>query len=213
MASHVFLRDAEHFPKGLLHRLRALGAGPYRYLAVTIVGQRDRRFHGRMRQMRDVVICFHNFSAFGKYSIDIADVPRDLAWLAGRLLQLLLVLVRVVGGVGAVVPCYVQLLTPLKRSPTVVGNHCNAAQRLKVMRRRKRFNENRLRDALYLQWSLVVVSLDLATQHRRMLDRGIDHAIYMSVHAETRFAGAKVGQVVAGGSFADISPRALGLEF
>ena len=162
--------------------------------------------------MRNVVIRFDNLSALGERRIHIADIPRDLARLARGLLQLFLVLIRVIAGVGAVIPCHVQFLASLKRGPGVVGDHRHSAERLKMMRRSKRLDRDGLLHSLYLQWRFFVVRLDLAAQHRRMLDRRIDHAVQMRIHAITRFAGADVRQVVAGSAFADVSPRALGLE-
>ena len=80
------------------------------------------------------------------------------------------------------------------------------------MRRSKRLDRNSLLDALYLQWRFLVVRLDLAAQHRRMFDRGIEHALEMRIHAEPGLAGADVGQVVAGRALADVSPGAAGFE-
>jgi len=84
--------------------------------------------------MRRIILGLDHLGAFRELGIGIADRVNDLAGLARCFLQLLLVVGRVVAGMGAVVPANLELITALECGPRVIGNYGDATQRLEVMR-------------------------------------------------------------------------------
>ena len=107
MHQDIFFGNPQYLADGLLHALRASARAPTPRPCRRDNGQRHRRFHLRVRQMRNVVFGFDYLAALGELGIYIADVARYFAGFARCLLQLLLVLLGVVFTVRTVVPRYV----------------------------------------------------------------------------------------------------------
>jgi hypothetical protein len=115
--------------------------------------------------------------------------------------------------VRTAVPFDLQALASLECRPGVVGNHGDAAQRLKQVRRFESFDGQRLLNARHFERSLVIVRLDLLSQHGRMLDRRKDHARHGCVHAEDCFSSDDLGKVEQRiAFFADVAPLGTRLE-
>ena len=137
------------------------------------------------------------------------DFPR----LARGLLQFLLIVRGVVAGVAAVVPFDLQILSPFEGGESIVGNHRHATQRLKRMRRLERIDRDRLLDSNHLQRRGVVDGLNFPSQHGRMRDGRIEHAVYANVHSEQRLARTDVSNVVSWRRLADVAPLLRRLQF
>ena len=133
-------------------------------------------------------------------------VCTTFARLARGLLQFLLIVGRVVAGVAAVVPVDLELLAAFECGPRVVGDDRDAAERLKRVRRLKRIDRDGLLHADHFQSRRIVDRFDFSSEHRRMRNRRVKHAIDPNVHAEQRLAGADLGDVVSGRGLADIAP-------
>ena len=74
------------FPTDSCTCLRILRRSPQEDLAIAIVGKRNGRLHGGVREMRNVVIGFDHLAALGEFGVDIADVANHFARLVrGRL--------------------------------------------------------------------------------------------------------------------------------
>src|ERR1700675_869753 len=93
---------------------------------------------------------------FGEYRIRIANIAHYFAGIVRGRSQFILVRVRVVSFVWSVVPRDVQLLSALKRSPGVIRNDRDAAERLKRRWRLERINRNSLMYTCDLQGFLIV---------------------------------------------------------
>ena len=96
--------------------------------------------------------------------------------------------------------------------PGVVGDHCEAAQRLKVGQWFEGLDRNDLAHTPYLECLLVVVGFDLAANNGRMHHRRVDHPAHPGVHSVNDFPRAQRAQVIARMSFTDVTPLALSLE-
>src|ERR1019366_4542661 len=99
------------------------------------VGNRDRRLHGGVREVRREIFGFDDLAAFGEFGVGIAEGMHDFARLAGGLLQFFFIVGGVVGGVAAVVPFDFEAFAALEGGPGIVGDHGDAAERLKGVRR------------------------------------------------------------------------------
>ncbi len=195
-----------------LHRLRILRRRPDRDLAVEEFGDRRRRFHRRVRRQRRVVGGFEHLAAPGEFRVDVAEIAEDLARLLRRRQQLLLERLRLEPAVRAVVPIDLELPAALERRPGAVGDHGDAAERLEQVRRLERVQPHRLQNALHAFRAGIVHAADRAAEHRRVLDRRVDHAVAEDVETELRLAGDDVLLVVGGGVLADEAPGAARLE-
>ena len=205
MADDVFLFDAERGGHGLLHGLRILGGAPARELAVPEVGERDRRLHGRVGQHGHVVFGFVGLGGIGKGGIDVADVANHLLRFTRRVLQGLLEGFGVKGGVGAALPFHLQLLAALHGGIGGVGDDGHAAQGLEGMRGLKAIEHHGAFDAFHLLGSGIVKALQLAAIDGRTLDRGVDHAGHVRIHAEGALPGDDVVLVDNRDVFADVA--------
>ena len=208
----VLLVDAHRGGHRLLHRLRILRRRPDGDLAVAEFGDRRRRLHRRVRRQRRVVGGFEDLAAFGELRVDVAEIAEHLARLLRGRQQLFLERLRLEDAVRAVVPFDLELAPPLERRPRAVGDHGDAAERLEEVRRLERVQPDRLLDALHAFRGGIVDAADRAAEHRRVLDRRVDHAVAEDVEAELRLAGDDVLLVVGGGVLADEAPRGPRLE-
>jgi hypothetical protein len=203
-------------PTGLRHRvlngLRVLRRRPDLHLAVAELRHRGRRLHRRVRRHRGVVGRFDDLAAFGEFSVDVAEIARDLSVLLHRREHLLLELLAVERAVRAVFPVDAQLPASLQHRPRVVANDGDTTERLEHVRHRDRIEPLRLPHAAHLHRFGGVHVAHLAAEHGGMLDRRVDHAVTNNVVAELRLAGDDVGQVVDRTLLADEGPRRLRLE-
>ena len=60
---------------------------------------------------------------------------------------------------------------------------------------------------------LVVEGFYFAAENRRALDGRVHHSVHLGIHSIDRFSDNHIREVVTRGSFADVAPGALGLEF
>src|ERR1019366_5102774 len=118
---------------------------------------RDRRLHRSMREVRSVILSLDDLAALGKFRVDIANVANDFTRLPSRGFEGLTELIGVVNRVGTRVPVDLQSLAPLERSPGVVGNHGDSAERLKLVWWFERADGKRLLHAGYGEGFLIVV--------------------------------------------------------
>src|SRR5260370_33730249 len=107
-----------------------------------------------------------DFPAFAEHRIGIANIAPHFARVGRSRSQFVLVRVRVVGFVWSVIPRDVQLLAALKRSPPVIRNYRDAAERLKRRWRLEWINRNNLTHARDLLRSLVVGRLHFPAENR-----------------------------------------------
>ena len=103
--------------------LRALHARPNFGLAVDDPAGRGRRLHRRMRIMGDVILGLDLLVRARKSGGEVAFAAHDLARPSGGRLHRRAEDLRIIGRVGAVVPCNLQRLAAPDRSPGVVGDN------------------------------------------------------------------------------------------
>ena len=159
-----------------------------------------------MGKQRNIIVSLHDFAALGKNTVHVTFAANDLRRFTGGLLQFLLVLRGIVGFVRPVVPDDIQFLAALKCCPSVIRDHCDAAQRLEGRRRLERIDGQRLTHSGYFQSLFIVVGFHFAADNGRMLDGGVDHAVHAGVHAIDRFPVAQLLQIGARHTLADITP-------
>jgi hypothetical protein len=107
-----------------LHRRPDLG------LVALDVGDRDRRLHADMSQMREVVLADDDLVGALQGRLRVTFLAQHEAGLARGLLELLAVGDRVVFAVGAVVPHQLQRVAALDCRTGVARDHGDAAERL-----------------------------------------------------------------------------------
>ena len=112
----------------------------------------------------------------------------------------------------AVGPLDVELLLPLYGGPGVVGKNSHAAVRLENNGRFVRIERDGLLDAGDSERGFVVQRFDRAAKNGRMRDIGVEHAVHVRVNAVGGFTGDHIFQVVAGNTFAHVTPFAARLE-
>ncbi len=78
--------------------------------------------------------------------------------------------------------------------------------------RLERIDRDGLLNAADLQRLFIIERFDLAAVHRRVFNRGEDHAVSMGIHAKDGLACADVAQIVNALVFSNVSPRCGGLE-
>ena len=212
MHLHVLLVDAEGRGHRVLHRLRILRRRPQDRPVPLDLGDGSRRLHRGVRSHRRVITRLDDLAALGELRVDVAVVAEDLAGLRDRCLQRLLVRLGRERRIRAVVPLDLQRPTALQHRPRVVANHRDAAERLEAVRRLERVERHRLLHAAHLLRGRVVDAPHGAAEHRRVLDRGVDHAFTEHVEPELRLAGDDVLLVVGGRVLAHELPGRAVLE-
>ena len=159
-----------------------------------------------------VVGRLQDLAAHGKLLVDVAKIADRFSGLPDRIDQFFLEQLGVVAGVWTVVPVDFQLLAALEGRPGAVGNDGHTPQRLKHVGRLERIDRHGLLNAADLQRLFIIERFDLAAVHRRVFNRGEDHAVSMGIHAKDGLACADVAQIVNALVFSDVSPRCGGLE-
>src|ERR1700704_792510 len=150
---------------------------------------------------------------FRENCVRVTNIAHHLAWIVRGCSQFILVRVRIVSFVRSVVPRDVQLLAALKRSPGVIRNYRDAAERLKRRWRLEWINGNSLTYTCDLQGFLIVVRFHFAAENGRALYGRVHHAVQTSVHPIHDFPSHEGFEVVTHFPLAYISPGALRLEF
>ena len=206
MADYIFFLQAERLGDFFLHALRILRGRPHGHLFPLDIGDRDRRLHGGMCQMRREVFRLDDFAAFGEFRVRIADSMHDFPRLARGLLQFFFVIGGVVGGVAAIVPIDFELLAAFECGKRVVGDDRHPAQWLKAMRRLEGIHRNGFLYADHFQSRGVIHRLYLSSQHRRMRNGGVEHAIDPHVHAKQRLARANFCHVETRRRLPNVAP-------
>ena len=112
----------------------------------------------------------------------------------------------------AVAPLDFQRAPALQDGPRVVADHRDTAERLESVRWLERVQRDRLLHAAHLLRGRVVDAPHGAAEHRRVLDRGMDHAFTEHVEPELRLAGDDVLLVVGGRVLTHELPRRAILE-
>ena len=135
------------------------------------------------------------FAAAAARRGEVAVVAHDLARLARGLLQRRPVGDGVVARVRAVVPDDLQRVASLHRRPGVARDHGDAAERIELRRARRGVDLHDLHDARHLERRGRVDAHDLAAEHLRSRDHGVEHAGQARVHAVLRLAGDDVLRV------------------
>ena len=192
---HVLDRDADALRDQVAGGLRRLEAAPDLALPVRDPRRRGRRLHGRVREMRDVVLRLDALCSLRHGGRVVAVVAHHLPGLAHGSLELLPEGDRVVAGVRSVVPHDLQRLAALHRSPGVPRDDGDAAERIELGRRGARLDLDHAHHAGHLERFGGVVALDLAAVHRRTRDDGIEHAVEPRVDAVPGLAGRDVPRV------------------
>ncbi|MNS42096.1 hypothetical protein D3C72_744690 [compost metagenome] len=198
MDRHVRGVHAERLGDLVAGALGVLGAGPDLALAVGDVGDRRRRLHRRMREVRGVVAGLHDPLGAGFGRGHVAAVDDDLVGgAADAPFEQPAVGLGVVGVVGAVVPGDRERVAPLDGRPGVGGDHGHAAQGAEAG---GQLHVGQADDRLHPGHGLgrlVVEGLDGAAVDGGAGDRRELHAGQPHVRAEDRAAGDHVGLIVA----------------
>ena len=132
---HIRRCHPHHRTNRLLDGLRILGRSEHvtsRDLSSFVsrhVRHGTRGFHRSMRQVRNRIVGFHHFGRLLHGFIRIPRPPQNFAWLLGRTRQFLGVYVRIVIGVGTVIPFNRKCIPSLPRRPSAGRANCNSTQR------------------------------------------------------------------------------------
>src|ERR1700681_3589146 len=126
---------------------------------------------------------------FRENCVRVTNIAHHLAWIVRGCSQFILVRVRIVSFVWSVVPRDVQLLAALRRSPGVIRNYRDAAERLKRRWRLEGINGNSLTYTCDLQGFLIVVRFHFAAEYGRTFDGCVYHPFKTSIHAINGFPG------------------------
>ena len=212
MNDHIFLLQSERLRDGVSRALRTLRRSPHFRFAVAKQRQRGRGLHGGVRQQRRVIFRLDDFPALREGLIHVTVLAHDLARLARRFLQLLLVGVRIPNAVRALLPFDLQFFPSLHRRPSIIRKYSHAAERLESDGRLERFDGFRLLHACDTKRRFVIHGLHTAAEDRRTRHACIQHSIHARILPVSGFAGAHVLEVVAHGAFADVAPLASRLE-
>src|SRR5712671_6128685 len=176
-------------PAGTLHGSPNLG------LAVFDVSDRDRRFHGRMRQVRQVVFADDHFVGGFQGGVHVAFLAHHEARFTRGFLEFGPISCRLVLGVGAVVPDDLQRVTSLDGGAGVACDHGDPAERLELGWPRPTLYLHHLLDAGDLHRGGSVERHQFAAGHRRPRDHGILHAGQAGVATVMRGADRNITKV------------------
>ena len=186
-------------------RLRVLGRGPDLAALGGDRGDRGRRLHHHVAQVRGVVLGLQHLRGAARGGVEVALVAHRLAGLAHGLQQLLLEAFRIVVRVRTVIPLDLEQVAGLQRRPAVAGDDRHAAQRLVHDRRLGGRQFDHLLDAGHGPRLVGVERADPAQHHRRARDRGVLHAGQHDVGAVDRLAADDALQVDALQFLADVA--------
>ena len=195
MHGHVVRRHAQPLRHPVPGGLGRLEAAPHLALAPGDADGRGGRLHGRVGEVRGVVLGLEAARGAGHGRVDVAVVAHDLPGLARGLLQRRLEGHRVVARVRAVVPRDLQRLPALHGGPGVAGDHPDAAQRIELGGRRAGLDRHHLHDARHLERLGRVEARHLAAVHRRARHDRVEHPVQARVDAVLRLAGDDVPAV------------------
>ena len=176
-------------PAGTLHRRPDLG------LAVLDVGDRDRCFHARMREVRQVVFADDHLVGAFQRGLDVAFLAHDQARLARGLFEFGPIGDRIVLAVGAVIPHDLQRVAPLDGRAGIARDHRDAAERLKLGRPRPTLHLHDLLDAGDFHRCGRIERLELAARDGRPRDHRILHAGKTGIAAIRRGADGNIAKV------------------
>ena len=209
---HVLLGDLEHCADGVARALRVLRAGP-RLAAVALHdGQRRRRLHGRLRQMRRVILGVESLFRASQGGCGIADVAHLVPRAANGRLEFLAVCRRVVAVVRTRAPGDHELLASFNSGPGAAGDHRHAAQGHEARGHRRARDFEDLVDALHLVRGSRVDGRDPRAVHRRMQHDGDPHAGHGHVLPEHRLASDHRVEVEPRDLLADVAKLRLLLQ-
>src|SRR5262249_39872917 len=208
VADDIFFRDTQLLRDDRLRSLRILRGRPRRDFAVLKFRSSYHWLHGSVRQKRNVILCLEELTSLCKLSVRVADIADNFPRLPRGCVKLVLVLIRVVGCVRSVVPLYLEFLSPLESSPSVVRDHRDSTQRLETRWRLERIDGNCLMNSCYFQRFTIIHRLDLSADNRGVFDRRLDHTVNAEIHAVLRLPSTKIGQVVALHPLPDVTPLA-----
>ena len=210
---HVRRRHAQSLRHPVPRGLGRLEAAPHLALALGDAHGGGRRLHGRVREVRDVVLGLEAAGGAGHPRIEVPVVAHDLPGLARGVLERGLEAHRVVAGIRAVVPLDLQRLAAPHGRPRVAGDDRDAAQRMEQGGRRTALDFHHAHHARDLERLCPVVARDLAAIHRRPRHHGIQHPVQSGVDTVLRLAGddvAAVDQLQV--ALADVAKLRRGLE-
>ena len=128
----VLLLQPEPFARARARRLRRLHAGPRLALAAADAHERGGRLHGRVGEVRDVVLGLEALRGLGHRGVTSPCSRTTLPGLRAAASSSLAVAVGRVGGVRAVVPGDLQLVAALHRGPGVARDDSDPAERLEL---------------------------------------------------------------------------------
>lgn len=181
--------------------LRVLDRRPDLAATVDDAGGRHGRLHRRVRDVRQVVLGLELARRGRQGRRGVAVVAERLAGPTRGPLQRRLVGDGVVGRVRPVGPLELEGVAALERGPGVARDHCDAAERVEHRRQGRGRQRRHANDAGDLERLAGVEAGQLAGQHRRTGDHGVEHAVEAHVDA--------VGGLAAHDALAiDVSHRA-----
>ena len=207
MHRHLLLGDFQEGGNRVARRLRVLRTRPRHATVARHARHRGGRLHGRVREVRCVVLGLHLLRGAGERSRGVAEVAHLVALGTHRCLEFLAVARRVVAVVRGRRPRDDQLLAPLHCRPRGRRDHRDAAQRHEPRRRRRAGNLDHLLHALDLERGRRVELLDLGAVHRRVQHDGDLHPRHARVLPEDRLAREDRREIVS----LDVAPDVLEL--
>ena len=125
----ILLGNAKRLGDVLTRSARTLHRRPDLRLVALDVGDRNRRLHGDMGEMRQIVLTHDHLVGVLQGGLDVTLLAYYQAGLACGFLELGPVAGRIVFA-GAVVPDDLQRVAALDRGAGVACDHCDAAERL-----------------------------------------------------------------------------------
>ena len=192
---HVLLGNAERLRDVFAGSTRTLHRRPDLGLVAFDVGDRDRRLHGDMGKVRQVIFTHDHLVGPLQGGIDVALLAHDQPRLARGFLKFGPIGNRVVFAVRSVVPDNLQRIAALDRSTGVASNHGDPAERLELGGPRPSLHPDDLFDARNLHGLCCVERHRLAAGDRRPRDDGVLHAGQARVGAVMRRPSGDVAQV------------------
>ena len=205
MAGDLFLGNLERRGNGVARGLRVLRAGPAFAPVGRDRGDGCRRLHGRVRQMRCVVLCCHFFRCARERGGHVALLPHHASRCARRRLDLRAIRLRVVTVVRARRPGDFERTSSLHGRPRAVGNDGYATQRLEAGRDWRGRQLDDALNTLHLERRRGVDGGDARAIYGRMEDDRDLHPGEFRVLPEDRLAREDVVQVESGNVLADVA--------
>ena len=203
MADDLLLRDLERGGDFVPRRLGILRACPDLAAVGRHVRHGCRRLHGRLGQVRCVVLGGHLLSGTRQCGRHVTLLAHDASRSARRRLQCGAIRLGVVGVVRARRPCDLERAPSLHGRPRAACDHCHAAQRLEARGDRRGGQRDDPLDARHLQRRRGIDGGDARAVHGRMEDHGDLHPGHLRVLPEGRPAREDRVHVESGDILAD----------